>query len=552
MKQYYFILFLVISFTIKAQWNIPTVNTPLCLAPDKQSDPRMLENGHGGSYVAWKDFRNGGVPDIYIQRIDKDGYVLWQTDGVPLCSDPADQSTPSITTDNHKGAIVAWSDWRSGIERDIYAQRIDSNGNVLWTTDGAIVTDKTVREHNEKAASDGLGGAYIFWEEQSGGGWDIWGQHLDSNGVRMWGNGGIPATLVSGNKINVKLQRDGKGGIILAWQDFRNGLNYDIYAQRFDAAGNRLWGDSAVSVCSVNGSQYNVKIDPDSIGKGIYLTWVDDRNGNSDIYAQRIDSTGKKYWPLGGIAVCNNIADQSAEDVASSGSLGGGMIVAWKDKRNGNIDIYAQKLNKNGVSQWTNGGIPICSSPQTQLNPNIIADGLGGAIIAWQDSAYGMWDIKSQKVNSAGNVLWTTDGVDVSVAPNEQTGPKNITDDEGGSIYVWEDKRSGTKDLYIHRITDIGYNVSLAPEKNPFSVAFYPNPVGNQFYCEYQIQQESEVNIQLLNSLGQTVTTLLAEREISGKYTHQFEIGKWNLPSGLYYLRIIGEGKSAIFKCWKI
>jgi hypothetical protein len=74
----------------------------------------------------------------------------------------------------NSGAIVAWSDWRSGIERDVYAQRINSSGLVQWTTDGVAVADKPIREHNEKIISDDHGGAIIVWEQQDNfGQWDF-------------------------------------------------------------------------------------------------------------------------------------------------------------------------------------------------------------------------------------------------------------------------------------------------------------------------------------------------------------------------------------------
>lgn len=60
------------------------------------------------------------------------------------------------------GVIAAWSDRRNDGERDIYAQRVSANGEVQWTTNGVPIASKSIREHNEKIASDDNGGAYIF------------------------------------------------------------------------------------------------------------------------------------------------------------------------------------------------------------------------------------------------------------------------------------------------------------------------------------------------------------------------------------------------------
>lgn len=42
---------------------------------------------------------------------------------------------------------------------------------------------------------------------------------------------------------------DGMGGAVVAWQDLRNGVDYDIYAQRMDAYGNMLWASNGILIC---------------------------------------------------------------------------------------------------------------------------------------------------------------------------------------------------------------------------------------------------------------------------------------------------------------
>ncbi|MEY3598742.1 MAG: hypothetical protein RL521_1164, partial [Bacteroidota bacterium] len=52
-----------------AQWNSdPSVNTPVSIANNYQIDLRMMEDGEGGFFIVWKDYRNG-TPDIYAQRV---------------------------------------------------------------------------------------------------------------------------------------------------------------------------------------------------------------------------------------------------------------------------------------------------------------------------------------------------------------------------------------------------------------------------------------------------------------------------------------------------
>lgn len=42
------------------------------------------------------------------------------------------------------------------------------------------------------------------------------------------------------------------------------------------------------------------------------------------------------------------------------------IIIAWRDMRNGNRDIYAQKFDKNGVAKWAVNGAPVATGSENQ------------------------------------------------------------------------------------------------------------------------------------------------------------------------------------------
>jgi len=526
-----------------AQWNTNTaLNTPVCTATDKQVDTRMMDDGHGGAFIAWKDYRNG-MPDIYIQHLDSLGNALWQADGVALCTDPADQSTPAIVSDMRGGAIVAWSDWRSGVERDLYAQRVDANGQIKWQLDGAIVSNKPIREHNEKIVSDGQGGAIIVWEQQQGD-WDIAAQRLDSNGVMMWANGGIVLFNTNDNRLNPKVQSDKKGGAYISCQDFRNGIDYDVYVQHIDAAGNLKWTTGGKLVCGAMGAQFNTKIDPDSVSGGVIVAWVDERNGmDYDIYAQRIDSLGNDLWADNGVIVCGETANQSAVDILSNPKVGG-CIFTWKDERSGNNDIYCQKLNLAGVRQWANSGVLLCNAVDEQVNPNITGNGNGGAIVCWQDFRSGDWDLYAQAVDKNGVTSWTNNGLPISTATGEQSSVKSVSDNAGGAIFGWQDKRSGISDIYCHHISaaEFALNVTHSPLVSRLNV--FPNPFSFSTKIAFENSKNSLYQISLYDLAGKICYQAITQENF-------FEINGTNLRKGMYLFQIQGEGNHYSAKCVK-
>lgn len=116
--------------------------------------------------------------------------------------------------------------------------------------------------------------------------------------------------------------------------------------------------------------------------------------------------------------------------IISDGSAGA--IITWYDYRSGsNYDIYAQRVDSAGVVQWTVDGVAICTNPGNQEWPQIISDGSAGAIITWHDDRSGNWDIYAQRVDSVGAVQWTADGVAICTAPGDQYSPQMISDGSG-------------------------------------------------------------------------------------------------------------------------
>lgn len=94
-----------------------------------QSDPTLISDGSGGAFITWQDFYREGIGwNIYAQHIDVNGQSKWEQDGIPICIADGNQISPSIISDGSTGAIISWSDGRSGTYYNIFAQQIDSLG----------------------------------------------------------------------------------------------------------------------------------------------------------------------------------------------------------------------------------------------------------------------------------------------------------------------------------------------------------------------------------------------------------------------------------------
>ncbi|MCK4597566.1 hypothetical protein KAU04_05975, partial [bacterium] len=131
------IVFLLFAATVQradAGDNIlwPANGVPICTAANHQNKPQLVADGSEGAIITWQDQRSGSYYDVYAQRVDANGDTLWPADGVPICTAVNSQYGPQLVGDGSGGAIIAWNDYRSGSYYDVYAQGVDANGDTLW------------------------------------------------------------------------------------------------------------------------------------------------------------------------------------------------------------------------------------------------------------------------------------------------------------------------------------------------------------------------------------------------------------------------------------
>jgi FlgD Ig-like domain len=201
------------------------------------------------------------------------------------------------------------------------------------------------------------------------------------------------------------------------------------------------WAPDGVPVTTATGAQEYVTISSDG-SNGALITWQDRRSGsNFDVYVQRMSPAGVALWTPDGVPVSTTIDDQCHPLIVGDGL--GGAIVVWNDYRTGtNNDIYAQRIFKTGTVAWATDGVAVCSESHDQYRPAIIAERFGGAIIAWVDYRGAESDIYVQRISATGVPQWTADGVPVCSATGYQQDPAIVSDGNVGAIIAWDDYRN--------------------------------------------------------------------------------------------------------------
>jgi hypothetical protein len=363
-------------------------------------------------------------------------------------------------SDGAGGAIVTWQDNRGGIF-DIYAQHVFASGAVdpAWPSNGRAVCAAVGDQVSSVVVSDGAGGAIVTWEDgRNLVDFDIYAQHVLASGVidPAWPVNGLALVNAGGAQANPAIASDGAGGAIVTWMDLSS-----IKAQHALASGgvDAAWPVNG-RILSSGPIPINPAIVSDGQG-GAIVAWQDRRDGITfDILAQHVFASGvlDGAWPANGRVLCAAANDQINATIVSDG--GAGAIVTWQDLRSGNFDIYAQHVLASGAvdGTWPADGRALCTAAADQTAPVVVSDGAGGAIVTWNDQRSGNYDIYSHHVLASGAVdaAWPANGRALCTAAGQQSNPAIVSDGAGGAIIPWHDFRSGNYDIYAQHVLASG------------------------------------------------------------------------------------------------
>ncbi len=431
---------------------------PVSLAKGTQWYPKLSGDGQGGAIIVWTDGRlSSSNNNIFAQHLDASGGAKWSKDGVPICAADRNQEQPEILS-VADGAIIAWQDTRSK-NIDIYAQKIAFNGNVQWTKDGVAVSTYTYPQENPKLSPDGSGGVIIVWTDQRTEPSDIYAQRIYSDGSIAWSENGRPVCKAGGEQklpVITKLITD---DWLIVWEDDLGGkIKTDLYAQKINSSGTPLWDPRGLPIASNREPQRSPAIAATPAGN-VLVAWEDHRTGHSDIYAQKISGeTGLALWPASGVVVSAAKGSVVQQNVELTPTNKGEIVLVFEDARSGYFNIYAQKVTKAGSLAWGEHGIPVAKVAANQVQPRLVSDGKGGAVIAWEDHRIESRPIiRVQRLSSQGKKLWESSQA-VALAKGSQTNPLMVSDDQGGAIIAWRDDRNvlNLDDIYIQRISGAG------------------------------------------------------------------------------------------------
>ncbi len=389
--------------------------------PSRQANPVISRTTDNNFVIAWWEYNASDDTTIRAQKITSNGQLLWSAGGIPICSIPQHLSGFESLADNNNGVYVVWGDVRNSTTNgtDIYGQHIDGYGNSMWITDGIPLANSANDDHSFAIGVDVSGMLNIAYQETHLGASQIKVNRFLSSGQPAW----TQPILISGLLIDnyyVQMAALQDSSFVVTWAAAVS--NYDpapnIYAHKYDLNGNLVWANPMEVYSDANAPYPVVQRNPRIVNSGdntVIIAWEDFRNNydDPDIFAQKMNSNGQILWNTDGVSV--SVADYAQSEPRLVSDNEGGCFITWEDTRNGNypnFDIYAQHLSSMGISLWETQGKPICTLDLPQSAPMLRVVN-DNIFIGWMDERDGSSSVYYQVINSVGNPVLETNGLPV-------------------------------------------------------------------------------------------------------------------------------------------
>lgn len=272
------------------------------------------------------------------------------------------------------------------------------------------------------AAADGS--CWVGWFENDGSGYKVKVQLLDPSGAPTFPGGLVVSDEPQQSFLtDWDLMCDSTGAVALVFSDIRDG-NLEVQAYRVLPDGTFAWGANGVQLSDSVDFNPSPRITETSDGQFVAV-WGRSPNGAvpGDIRMQRLTDDGQVLLGAGGMAVVGPTGTEKPGFCDVVPSVGGSVIVSWLRNTASFASprhLHAMRYDVAGSNMWTNpaivfdlGSLPIGYYPRT------IADGSGGAVLAWHASIANEFNAYAQRITSAGAEVFPHNGVSASANAGE-------------------------------------------------------------------------------------------------------------------------------------
>lgn len=390
-----------------------------------------------GSVISFWEDTDAGDTDIYAQRIDDKGQLLWSKPKIVAGGDGV-QKFVSCVKCSDNNFVLLFQCSGHGYRHGYSMQKMNSNGETLWGADGIEIIEGAARI---SIVPNEMGGVFVIYADGFST-HNVRGQNFDAQGNLLWPEEGLSLVSESASFLFQGALSDLEGGFIVNWNEGTGIENWTTQLYRFDADGAQI-GEGPMVPPDVMQGGGRFEIVPDRAGG--FLLWNRREEPTTRIAFQRMDSSGNVQF---GRPFLFDLQSQISyyEKIPVEPLENGGLVFAWK-KYNVNSDeeeIKAQRLAADFSELWGENGISAGTLAawntigQIQVSP----DAQGGAWFAWTIDDNMNPGVYTQYILPEGSPAWTGGAKVLSLDDAWRLQQPALTAFSDGALLIWRDLHS--------------------------------------------------------------------------------------------------------------
>ncbi len=235
---------------------------------------------------------------LFVQKLDADGNFLWENDLVVYAPVPSGVViTLQMSQDNSGGIVFSWYGNDVETHFNCWVQYMDGEGYITMPQNGLVVSTSMARNHMYPAPvfltqSQEI---IIYFSEQdlNQNQRGLYAQKLDIQGNRLWTDEGKQLIALSDNDYSLPMASGLDNRAICVYQayEFGNYMDSKIQAVMLNSEGNYVWAEEFIDMSSYQGVKLHTVMTDYYYGQWVAV-WEDERNDGGDIYAQNIQPDG--------------------------------------------------------------------------------------------------------------------------------------------------------------------------------------------------------------------------------------------------------------------
>ena len=369
------------------------------------------------------------------------------TENIQICDLSGDQVLPKIVSTSDGGCFISWFDQRSG-DYCLYLQRLDYQGVPQFPENGILVSDHTQMTWlvDYSMAVDNEDNAVIAFSDirSAAEDLDVSVYKISSSGDFLWGSDGINLsdTTETGFEPNPVIAVTGENNCVFAWGK-QTSESFLVF-QKLSPEGTRLWGDWGISMTDAE-ADLSVPILIPSGADSVIAMWRRSTGTYpmtvTHLYTDMFDVSGNGIWGDSPVLIYDSgaITPWNNPEMISDGL--GGAVCSWYDAPSlSEFNVWVQHLDSAGNMLYPMNGAQAStnSSDRLHMNPSAGIDPATGETWAFWVETNGnqdQWGLYGQMFNSSGARQWTDSGLELIPLGNQQIGFVQTSVDEYG-IFV--------------------------------------------------------------------------------------------------------------------